>query len=73
MFARRRDILNLCVVSTSCTTNCEVEKILFKFKKIDDCVIASIAAKECFYYKKTMTLKIHNQENKIFEMKYERK
>ena len=40
--------------------NCEVEKILLKFKKVDNCVIASIVIKERFYYKKTMTLKIRH-------------
>ena len=53
--------------------NCEVKKILSKFKKIDDCVIASIVTKKRFYCEKTMTLKIRHQKNKIFEMKYERK
>ena len=62
-----------CVVLTSCTTNCEIEKILFKFEKIDDCIIALIAAKECFCYEKTMTSKIRHQKNKTFEMKYEQK
>ena len=53
--------------------NCEIEEILFKIKKIDDCVIASIATKERFYYKKTITSKIRHQKDKIFKMKYERK
>ena len=36
-------------------------------------MIASIATKKRFYYKKLITSKICHQENKTFEMKYERK
>ena len=57
-----------CVISSFYTINCEVKKFLFNFKKVNDCVIISIAAKERFYYKEIMTSKIRRQENKIFSL-----
>ena len=47
-----------CVVSTFDTTNCKVGKFLFKFKKINDCVITSVAAEKRFYCIKIITSEI---------------
>ena len=64
-------IFKFCIFSTSRTMNYKIEKILFKFKKINDCVIVSITAKKRFYYTKTMTSEIYYQKDKTFEIKCE--
>ena len=63
----------LCVILTSYIANFEVENFLFKFKEVNNCVIASIAIEKRFDCKKIITLKIRYQNNKIFKIKCKRK